>query len=156
MEDRVIIVSCDSHAGVPKELWPEYLPKKFHELLPQLHRDNDEIYPNAIFCIGAKVTGGKGGAQADNPEHQRAQREDWHGLYDPVLRIADMDREGIAAELVYLGDSRLGDMFHNVHGPGLRPRGLGSRCSGLEPLLRRRLRLRARGVCSSPRPSDPA
>ena len=116
MEDRVIIVSCDSHAGVPKELWPEYLPKKFHELLPQLHQDNDEIYPNAIFCIGAKVTGGKGGAQADNPEHQRAQREDWHGLYDPVLRIADMDREGITAELVYLGDSRLGDMFHNVTG----------------------------------------
>jgi predicted TIM-barrel fold metal-dependent hydrolase len=27
-----------------------------------------------------------------------------------------MDREGIAAELIYLGDSRLGDMFHNVTG----------------------------------------
>jgi predicted TIM-barrel fold metal-dependent hydrolase len=112
MDDRVIIVSCDSHAGVPKELWPEYLPKKFHDLLPQLHKDCDEIYPRAIYCIGAKASGG-GHA---NAEHQLAQRDDWHGLYDPVLRIADMDREGIAAELIYLGDSRLGDMFHNVSG----------------------------------------
>jgi predicted TIM-barrel fold metal-dependent hydrolase len=111
MEDRLIIVSCDSHAGVPKELWPEYLPERFHELLPQLHRDNDEIYPRAIYCIGAKAGGGHG-----HPEHLEAQREDWHGLYDPVLRLADMDREGITAELVYLGDSRLGDMFHNVTG----------------------------------------
>ena len=111
MEERLIIVSCDSHAGVPKELWPEYLPKKFHELLPQLHQDNDEIYPRAIYCIGAKVGGAHG-----HPEHLEAQREDWHGLFDPVLRLADMDREGITAELIYLGDSRLGDMFHNVTG----------------------------------------
>jgi predicted TIM-barrel fold metal-dependent hydrolase len=112
MRDRVIIVSCDSHAGVPKELWPDYLPREFHGLLEQLHRDNDEIYPRAIYCIGAKV----GGTQVVDPEHQAAQRDGWHGLYDPVLRLADMDREGIAAELVYLGDSRLGDMFHNVTG----------------------------------------
>ena len=112
MDEKVIIVSCDSHAGVPKELWPEYLPEQFHHLLDQLHRDCDEIYPRAIYCIGAKV----GGGDSANPEHQAAQRDDWHGLYDPVLRIADMDREGIAAELIYLGDSRLGDMFHNVTG----------------------------------------
>ena len=33
-----------------------------------------------------------------------------------MLRLVDMDREGVAAELIYLGDSRLGDMFHNVTG----------------------------------------
>jgi predicted TIM-barrel fold metal-dependent hydrolase len=112
MGDKVIIVSCDSHAGVPKELWPEYLPERFHGLLEQLHKDNDEIYPRAIYCIGKKV----GGGEAANAEHQAAQRDDWQGLYDPVLRLADMDREGIAAEQIYLGDSRLGDMFHNVTG----------------------------------------
>lgn len=114
MEDRVIIVSCDSHAGVPKELWPQYLPEQFHDLLPQLHQDNDEIYPRAVYCIGAKASAG--GGFHTNSEHQEAQREDWHGLYDPVIRLADMDREGVAAELIYLGDSRLGDMFHNVTG----------------------------------------
>jgi predicted TIM-barrel fold metal-dependent hydrolase len=111
MEDRVIIVSCDSHAGVPKELWPEYLPAEFHELIPQLHQDNDEIYPRAIYTMSAK-----GRVDGGHPEHKDAQRNDWQGLYDPVIRLADMDREGIAAELIYLGDSRLGDMFHNVTG----------------------------------------
>jgi predicted TIM-barrel fold metal-dependent hydrolase len=117
MEDRVIIVSCDSHAGVPKELWPEYLPERFHHLLPQLHQDNDQIYPHAIYCIGVKAAGGSqtevGQAEL---EHLEAQRENWEGLYDATIRLADMDREGIAAELIYLGDSRLGDMFHNVTG----------------------------------------
>ena len=109
MEDRVIIVSGDSHAGVPKELWTEYLPQQYHELLPQLRRDTD-VYPMAIFLMGAK-------RRPENlEEHEIAHRDDWHGLHDPVLRLADMDREGVAAEVIYLGDSRLGDMFHNVTG----------------------------------------
>jgi predicted TIM-barrel fold metal-dependent hydrolase len=109
MDDKVVIVSCDSHAGVPKDLWKEYLPARFHDLLPQLRRDN-EIYPMAINLITTK-------SGIENfEEHEVAHRDDWHGLHDPIIRLADMDREGIAAELIYLGDSRLGDMFHNVTG----------------------------------------
>ncbi|HWS44389.1 MAG TPA: amidohydrolase family protein [Acidimicrobiia bacterium] len=105
--DEIIIVSSDSHAGVPKELWPEYLDKRFHELIPRLHEDN-EIYPTAIFLLGAKR-----GATTTLPELRTAHQEGWHGLHDPVLRLADMDREGVAAELIYHGDFRLGDLFHN-------------------------------------------
>src|SRR4051812_14329675 len=105
--DKVIIVSSDSHAGMPKELWREYLPKQFHDLLPGLTRDN-QIYPEAIALLQAKF-----GLQG-HPEHQDAHSTGWHGLHDPVLRLADMDREGVAAELVYLGDARLGDLFNNV------------------------------------------
>ena len=104
--DKLIIVSSDSHAGMPHELWPEYLDKRFHDLLPQLHEDN-VIYPTAIYILGAKH--GTGGL----PEHQEIHRTGWHGLHDPVLRMADMDREGVAAELINLGDSRCGDLFHN-------------------------------------------
>ena len=106
---NVTIVSSDSHAGVPKELWAEYLPERFHELLPAL-RDDNEIYPTAIFLLGAK------GGSTSLPEIQEAHRNDWHGLHDAVLRLADMDREGVTAELIYHGDFRLGDMFHNVTG----------------------------------------
>ena len=105
--EKVIIVSSDSHAGMPKEKWTEYLPERFHRLLPSLHRDN-EIYPAAIELLQAKF--GLDG----HPEHLDAHTTGWHGLHDPVLRMADMDREGVAAELVYLGDSRLGDLFNNV------------------------------------------
>ena len=107
MADRVIVVSSDSHAGMPKEMWTEYLESRFHDLLPGLREDN-EIYPLAIALLGSKH-------QFDvYPEHEEIHRTGWHGLHDPVLRMADMDREGVAAELIYLGDSRLGDLFHNV------------------------------------------
>jgi predicted TIM-barrel fold metal-dependent hydrolase len=105
--DNVIIVSSDSHAGVPKELWPEYLDQEYHQLLPQLREDN-EVYPRAIYVLSAQR------ATKGLAEVQEAHRTAWHGLHDPVLRLADMDREGVTAELIYHGDFRLGDMFHNT------------------------------------------
>jgi predicted TIM-barrel fold metal-dependent hydrolase len=114
MDEKVIIVSADSHAGMPKELWPEYLPDEYHDLLPGLREDN-VIYPTAIALQTAKL------GISGHPEHEEAHAEGWHGLHDAVLRLADMDREGVAAELIYLGDSRLGDLFHNVMNRGSYP-----------------------------------
>ncbi len=107
MGNRLVVVSSDSHAGMPKELWPEYLPAKFHDLLPDLRRDN-EIYPVATSVLGARKE-----QLAPFEEHSAIHRDGWHGLHDPVLRMADMDREGVAAEYVFHGDGRLGDLFHN-------------------------------------------
>jgi predicted TIM-barrel fold metal-dependent hydrolase len=105
--NQMLIVSSDSHAGIPNELWAQYLDPRFHDLIPRLREDN-EIYPTAIFLLGAKR-----GATTMLPELQEAHRSGWHGLHDPVLRLADMDREGVAAELIFHGDFRLGDLFHN-------------------------------------------
>ena len=55
-DNRLIIVSGDSHAGVPKDLWTEYLPKQYHEMLPQLRKDC-EIYPMSIYLMGVKREG---------------------------------------------------------------------------------------------------
>ena len=97
MDDKLIIVSSDSHAGMPTELWPRYLEKRFRDLIPRLHEDH-EIYQTAIYLLNAK-TGTSG-----LPEHQEAHQADYHGLHDAVLRLADMDREGITAE-------RLGEIY---------------------------------------------
>src|SRR4029079_1595244 len=105
--DRLIFVSSDSHAGVPKELWPEYLDSRFHDLLPDLREDN-EVYPTAIVPLGAQ------GGSTSLPEVRDAHANRYHGLHDAHLRLADMDRDGVAAELIYHGDFRLGDMFHNT------------------------------------------
>ena len=110
MDEHLIIVSADSHAGMPHELWPEYLDPQFHDLLPSLAHDS-YMQPTAAYLMAAKV-----GAQTGNgplPEYNAAHQEGFQGLHDPVLRLADMDREGVSAELVYFGDSRLGDLFHN-------------------------------------------
>jgi predicted TIM-barrel fold metal-dependent hydrolase len=107
MEDRLIIVSSDGHAGIPKELWPEYLDPAYHDLIPSLHEDN-AIYPVSVALLGARKE-----ATAPFEEHREVHTDGWHGLHDPVLRMADMDREGVAAEFVFHGDSRLGDLFHN-------------------------------------------
>ena len=118
MTDRVIVVSGDSHAGVPKELWTEYLPEQYHELLPSSTGTTTSTRSRSSSWV-------RSDGRHDLEEHEVAHRDGWHGLHDPVLRLADMDREGVAAELIYLGDSRLGDMFHNVTGRdyGARRRG---------------------------------
>jgi predicted TIM-barrel fold metal-dependent hydrolase len=84
------------------------LDAQFHDLLPGLRADN-EIYPTAISLL----TANRGGSTT-LPELREAHATGWHGLHDPVLRLADMDREGVAAELIYHGDFRLGDLFHNA------------------------------------------
>ena len=73
---------------------------------PSFEKDN-EIYPTAIFLIGTKSRA------TQLPEVAEAHTNGYHGLHDAKLRLADMDREGVAAELIYHGDFRLGDMFHN-------------------------------------------
>ena len=64
--ERVLFVSSDSHAGVPKELWPEYLEQRYHGLLPDLARDN-EVYPTAIYLL----TAGSISVTIDNPSGRR-------------------------------------------------------------------------------------
>ena len=107
MDEKLIVVSSDSHAAMPQDLWPEYLDNRFHDLLPDLRRDHI-VYRTAISVLKAK-----NGTNAQE-EFELAHRTGWHGLYDPILRLADMDREGIASEIIYHADHRLGDLFHNA------------------------------------------
>src|SRR5947209_18578102 len=39
--DKLIVVSGDSHAVVPPELWPEYVEAQYHDYLPGLQEDNE-------------------------------------------------------------------------------------------------------------------
>jgi predicted TIM-barrel fold metal-dependent hydrolase len=107
MMERLIVVSSDSHAGVPQELWTEYLDKKYHPLLPKLREDN-EVYPTVIWLLTSR------GSMSRPDVYEAHHTGGWRGLYDADVRLAEMDREGVAAELIYHGDFRLGDMFHNV------------------------------------------
>ena len=83
--DRMIVVSTDSHAGVPHDLWAEYLPEQYHDLLPKLREDN-KVYPTIIRLLTNRLM--------TRPEYTEAHHTGgYRGLYDPNIRVAEMDRE---------------------------------------------------------------
>ena len=99
--DRLIVVSGDSHATVPPDAWPRYLERKYHDHLPEMHEDNGRytellgvfanFSPELLEVIDTDGVWAAGG---------------YEGAWDADRRLAEMDREGIAAEMVYLGDPR--------------------------------------------------
>ena len=105
--DKVIIVSSDSHATVPEDLWPEYLEPEFHEHLPRL-REERVVYFESVWTATRMML-------EPFPEVVEDHSVGGvRGVHDVDVRLAEMDREGIAAELVYLGDFRTTDLAHNV------------------------------------------
>jgi predicted TIM-barrel fold metal-dependent hydrolase len=105
--DKVIIISSDSHATVPEALWPEYLEPEFHEHLPRL-REERKVYFESVWPL-SRVTLD---AFPDIVEDHSVGGV--RGVHDVDVRLEQMDREGITAELVYLGDFRTTDIAHNV------------------------------------------
>jgi predicted TIM-barrel fold metal-dependent hydrolase len=104
--EKLIVVSSDSHAAMPSELWPQYFEKKFHEHLPQIQYESD-LYSGSVVPL-SKMT-------MTRPEILEDHMEGgYRGVHDLDVRLEQMDREGIAAELVYHGDARVGDLAHNV------------------------------------------
>jgi predicted TIM-barrel fold metal-dependent hydrolase len=105
--DKLVVVSVDSHAQPPPEMWPEYLERQFHDYLPELREEHEqfrEIFGGLIVDqIYADPT------VFDPDGLYRASGNT--GLYDCDVRLAHMDRDGIAGELVYFGDPRIVSMF---------------------------------------------
>jgi predicted TIM-barrel fold metal-dependent hydrolase len=101
MSKKLTIVSGDSHATLLPEHWDTYVEPAYQHLLPQFHEDNKNYlqlmgmfskFPPELLEIidqdGAWASGG------------------YTGAWDLDRRLAEMDRDGVAAELVYAGDPR--------------------------------------------------
>lgn len=100
MHEQLIIVSGDSHATPPPWVWADYVEARYHDLLPEVHGHNETFaatfgsyanFPPELLAI------------IDTDDVWTTGRD---GVWNLDRRIAEMDREGIAAELVYVGDSR--------------------------------------------------
>ena len=99
--DKLIMVSGDSHAVPPPEVWPKYVEAEYHEYLPGMREDNErykqllglfaDFSPQTLEVIDPEGVWRSGG---------------YLGCWDAERRLAEMDREGVAAELVYAGDPR--------------------------------------------------
>jgi predicted TIM-barrel fold metal-dependent hydrolase len=109
--EKVIIVSADGHAGMPPALWSRYLDERYHDFLPTLHEEA-EVFGGSMGLVNDLRLSPDACAVFDKDGRYRSGR--WQGLWDAVIREEEMDREGVAAELVYPGDFRAVDLGYNT------------------------------------------
>ncbi|ONH32448.1 amidohydrolase family protein [Pseudofrankia asymbiotica] len=93
MSDKYLLISTDTHAGLPPEQYREYIDPKYREAFDEAQ--------------AADVTAA---ALVAEDDHQRFLAE-WNseigdhggmeGAWDPAVRTKEMDAEGVAAEVVF-------------------------------------------------------
>jgi predicted TIM-barrel fold metal-dependent hydrolase len=109
--EKVIIVSADGHAGMQPDLWPQYLERRYHEHLPAL-REEAEVFGGSMSLLNDLRLSPETYDVFDKDGRYQSGR--WQGLWDAEVREQEMDREGVAAELVYSGDFRAVDLGYNT------------------------------------------
>jgi predicted TIM-barrel fold metal-dependent hydrolase len=105
--EKLVVVSVDSHAQPPPEMWPEYLERKYHEYLPELREEHEQFREIFGGLIVDRVYADPTVFDPDGLYKASGMA----GLYDCDVRLSHMDRDGIAGELVYFGDPRIVSMF---------------------------------------------
>lgn len=100
-------ISADSHVLEPPTLWAEFIDPAYRDACPHLVHDPDrgDIYtvPNmagGTFRLGGAFGAGRSLAETSRPGGWRFD-EIYPGAWNPAARMADMDRDGIAAEVIY-------------------------------------------------------
>lgn len=101
MTERLIVVSGDSHAVPNPDVWPQYVERDYHGYLPGLREDNARY--QELLGLFARFSPEL--LEVMDPEGVWAAGG-YLGCWDLDTRLAEMDREGVAAELVYSGDPR--------------------------------------------------
>src|SRR5262249_17370800 len=99
------IISADSHVNPPKDLWTRSAPGKLRDRAPRV-----ESTPQGDSWTGDKqIRGALGldGLAGRKPEEFRpaglGYKDMRPGSYDPTARLADMDLDGVDAEVLYFG-----------------------------------------------------
>jgi predicted TIM-barrel fold metal-dependent hydrolase len=117
MVDRII--SADSHVIEPYDLWEKRLVGRFKEAAPKLVRDQKT---DRVVCDQMKLdfpVGLAAGVMRKDEDVRSDGRWDEDvpvSAYDPVARIAAMDKDGVAGELLFptMGMSMYGIRDHEL------------------------------------------
>ena len=108
--EKVVFVSVDGHAVMPPERWQEFLEPEFQDHLPEVAKELD-VFTKSMSLLNDLTLD----AAADVFDQERAYRSgQWRGLWDADIRLAEMDREGVAAEFVFQGDFRAPELGFNT------------------------------------------
>jgi predicted TIM-barrel fold metal-dependent hydrolase len=113
------IISADSHVVEPHDLWANRVPSKFRDRAPRLvHEDDTDV----LFCDSAKlppVSMLAGCYRKDDEQRWSGRWEDDvpAAAYDPKVRLAELARDGVDAEVVF---PTLGQYFFPIEDYDLR------------------------------------
>ncbi len=98
-------ISADSHITEPPNCYIDHIDPKYRDTAPRIHNDEKlgDIY--VIHDLSTPIPMGLVAAAGKDPSELKAKGakfEELHrGGWDPVQRLADQDRDGIAAEVIY-------------------------------------------------------
>jgi predicted TIM-barrel fold metal-dependent hydrolase len=97
-------VSADSHVVEPPDLWTRRIDRRFLARAPRIVSEADSDY---ILLEGTQFPKRGLGtiAAAGQPAESLGERGRWadvrRGAWDPLARLADLDRDGVEAEILY-------------------------------------------------------
>jgi predicted TIM-barrel fold metal-dependent hydrolase len=99
------LVSADSHVTEPPHCYSKYIDPKFRDRAPKVVTNGEGGSSFALDGMDAPIPLGIIAAAGINPREMKmgaAQFEELHrGGWDGKARIADQDRDGISAEVIY-------------------------------------------------------
>ena len=90
--DRFIIVSADCHAGLPLRRYRDYLDPQYRELMDQAAPIELELANKAAESFLIKDV---------NDEWRRGNERGLSGAWDHDRRVAVLDEDGVAAEVIF-------------------------------------------------------
>ncbi len=120
--ERLLFVSIDSHAQMPSRLWAEYLDPAYRGLLPGLLAEQAR-YVEAVGPINAFTP-----EMLSLIDDEHVIDDGEQGFWDRDRRIREMDREGVAAEVVFSGHFRAMPLLFS---PGNEPYPVDARIAGV-------------------------
>ena len=99
------IISADSHVTEPANTYIDYIDPRWRDKAPRMVRDEKAGDVFVVDGMKRPIPLGLVAAAGKPPEEIRVQGvlfEDMHrGGWDPNARMADQERDGIAAEVIY-------------------------------------------------------
>ena len=98
------VISADSHITEPGDTYSKHIDPKFRDRAPYIERQEGVGDLFVIPGMKMPIPMGLVAAAGKRPEDisLKGTFEEWHrGGWDPEARLADQDRDGIAAEILY-------------------------------------------------------
>ena len=101
------LISADSHVIEPPDLWTTRVERRFRDRAPRIVKQVGGVEGDFFVCENLTPFDVSGFALAGiDPQEFRAHgSRGWAGVpagaWDPAARLADMARDGVAAEVIY-------------------------------------------------------